>query len=302
MSERLLLITADDFGIGPETSRAILELASTGTITSTVLLVNSPFAAAAVQSWALAGKPVELGWHPCLTLDAPVLPPDRVPSLVGPDGRLNPLGVFLKRLFWGQIRIDEVEDELRAQYKRFLELVGRPPMNVNAHHHIHVFRMVGTALSRVLASMSPKPFVRRVREPSRTLWYVPGARVKRSLLTAVGRSAASRQAALDFPGNDTLIGITDPRYVHDPEFFARWLKSARGQFVELCCHPGFPDHSLVGRDDDLTGRRPSELELLRHPTFLDTVQAAGFRTVNAVQLISLRSCSSRATATTCRSH
>ena len=99
---RRLLVTADDFGIGPETSRGILELALRGTVTSTVLLVNSPFAEDGVAAWRKAGCPLELGWHPCLTLDSPVLPAERVPSLVGPDGRFSTLGQLLKRLLRGR--------------------------------------------------------------------------------------------------------------------------------------------------------------------------------------------------------
>src|SRR5262249_19846104 len=138
---RYLLVTADDFGIGPETSRGILELASRGVVTSTVLLAHSPFAADAVAMWNAAGRPLEVGWHPCLTLDSPILPPEKVPSLVEPDGRFPNLGGLLKRLVLGRVRGEEVEAEFRAQYRRFVELVGSPPANVNAHHHVHVFRV-----------------------------------------------------------------------------------------------------------------------------------------------------------------
>src|SRR6516225_2972083 len=102
--QRFLIVTADDFGIGPATSRGILDLAVAGVVTSTVLLVNSPFAAEGVVAWRAAGCPLELGWHPCLTTDAPVLPPERVPTLVGPDGRFRPLGQLLKRLMLGRVR------------------------------------------------------------------------------------------------------------------------------------------------------------------------------------------------------
>ena len=96
-SPRYLLVTADDYGIGPETSRGILDLGREGLVTSTVLLVTSPHASAAVQAWCEAGQPVELGWHPCLTLDRPVLPVDQVPTLVDSEGRFWPLGKFLRR-------------------------------------------------------------------------------------------------------------------------------------------------------------------------------------------------------------
>src|SRR5437588_127944 len=41
---RCLVVVADDFGIGPATSRGILDLAAKGLVTGTVLLVNSPYA------------------------------------------------------------------------------------------------------------------------------------------------------------------------------------------------------------------------------------------------------------------
>ena len=61
---RQLVVVADDFGIGPETDRGILELGAAGRVTSTVLLVNSPFAEPAIAAWNRAGRPIELGWHP----------------------------------------------------------------------------------------------------------------------------------------------------------------------------------------------------------------------------------------------
>jgi chitin disaccharide deacetylase len=281
---RLLLITADDFGIGPETTRGILDAARRGVVTSTVVLVNSPFAVDAVRTWESAGRPVELGWHPCLTLDAPILTPSRVPSLVGPDGRFHSLGRFLKRIFLGRINAAEVQAEFRAQLGRFVDLVGYAPVNVNAHHHVHVFRVVVDALTHVLSDLTPKPFIRRVVESNDTLWGVSGARLKRTFLAVRGRRAAHRQASQGFPGNQTLLGVTDPQHVSDPEFFIRWLSASSGDLVELACHPGYPDPTLVNRDDDPLHRRSHELERLLAPEFLDAVKSAGFRLVTAAEM------------------
>jgi predicted glycoside hydrolase/deacetylase ChbG (UPF0249 family) len=285
---RFLLVTADDFGIGPETTRGILDLAARGAVTSTVLLVNSPFAEPAVAAWRAAGRPVELGWHPCLTIDAPVLPPAAVPSLVGPDGRFPRLGTLLKRLVLGRVRAAEVEAEFRAQLARYMDLVGAPPANVNAHHHVHAFRPVGDALAHALAGVRA-PFVRRVVEPLGTLRRVPGARVKRAVLSWYGRRAARRQHAAALPGNDTLLGITDPPFTERPTFFAHWLAAAAGRFVELSCHPGHFDPTLAGRDgtleDGFVHRRPRELTLMARPEFLDAVRANGFTLVTAAELL-----------------
>jgi len=285
---RFLVVTADDFGIGPETSRGILDLAARGAVTSTVMLVNSPHAADGVAMWRAAGRPVELGWHPCLTLDAPVLPPGVVPSLVGPDGRFRSLGGLMARVALGRVRGAEVEAEFRAQYLRFVELVGSAPANVNAHHHVHVFRVVGAALARVLAGPGRRPFVRRVVEPRHTLARIPGARVKRAFLSRLGRRAARWQAAAGLPGCDALLGITDPGCLGDPQFFPRWLAAGRGRSVELTCHPGHLDPALVGRDGTLAGgqlhRRVREFDLLREPAFRDAVRAAGYTPVTTAAL------------------
>jgi predicted glycoside hydrolase/deacetylase ChbG (UPF0249 family) len=280
-ADRLLLVTADDFGIGPDTSRGILDLAAAGAVTSTVLLVNSPHAEASVELWRKAGRPVELGWHPCLTLDRPVLPPDRVPSLVDADGRFLPLGKLLGRLVRGRVRAGEAEAEFAAQLRLFVDLVGHPPANVNGHHHVHIFEPVGSALRRVLGD--ERPYLRRVREGWRTLLRVPGARMKRAILSAVGR-----RMSRGLPGNDTLIGVTDPPFVRDPGFLARWLGRTGGRRVELTCHPGHYDRTLDGRDgtaaDGQLARRPAEFERLSDPGFAAAVRAAGFRLVPAAKM------------------
>ena len=284
MPNRLLLITADDFGIGPETTRGIIDAALQGVVTSSVVLVNSPFVEESLRIWDARGRPVELGWHPCLTLDAPILPASRVPTLVGTDGRFHRLSQFMKRVLLGRINPAEVRAEFRAQFERFLELVGAPPANVNAHHHIHVFGVVLDSLLHVLSDLPSKPFLRRIVESSRTLRTVPGARLKRAFLAFRGRSAANRQAAAGFPGNETLLGVTDPQHVSNPQFFNQWLASSSGELVELACHPGYPDSTLAGRDDDPLHRRPHELELLMKPEFQDQVRAAGYRLVTSMGL------------------
>jgi predicted glycoside hydrolase/deacetylase ChbG (UPF0249 family) len=277
---RYLIVTADDFGIGPETSRGIMELASEGLVTCTVLLVNSPHALSAVATWKSAGRPVELGWHPCLTLDRPVLPAREVPTLVQPDGTFWPLAGFVRRLLQGQVREREIHAELTAQCHCFQDLVGLPPSAVNSHHHVQVFPPVGQILLDVLQTCGARPYVRCIREPWLVLASSPGARIKRLVLSMLGRPNAWRQMRLGFPGNDWLAGITDPLCVKHPEFLARWLTRLPGRVVELTCHPGHPDETLLGRDATVTDgqmqRRIDERTLLRQANFRQACRLAGF--------------------------
>ncbi len=278
--KRFLVVTADDYGIGPATSQGILDLAHRGVVTSAVLLVGSAYAEESVWKWRQAGMPMELGWHPCLTLDRPILPPSQVPSLVGADGRFHPLGVLIRRLLLKRIRSAEVEAELNAQYDRFLELIGHTPTVVNSHHHVQVFKPIGAILRKVLRRSLELPYMRRIREPWRALLRIPGARFKRMMLSWLGRHDARCQRRDGFPGNDWLAGITDPPWVADSSFLTRWLTRVPGEVVELTCHPGHFDSTLVGRDctpdDGQLDRRVNEFHLLESPRFKETCRQAGF--------------------------
>ena len=286
--KRYLIVTADDFGIGPATSEGILELAGRGVITGTVLLVNSPYAESAVRAWRQTGAALELGWHPCLTLDRPILPAEKVPSLVDADGRFYRLGRLLRRLCLGQVRGEHIRAEFRAQYGRFHDLVGRPPSVVNSHHHIQVFAPIGRILCEVLSRQQPRPYLRHVREPLGVIARVPGARFKRLSLSLLGRGGARRQQRGGFAGNQWLAGITDPPFVADPAFLKRWLTHVPGRVVELTCHPGYLDAKLIGRDctpgDGQLQRRVHEFHLLRHSSFQEACRRAGFTLIAPRQL------------------
>ncbi len=248
MRTRSLLVVADDFGIGPQTSRGILDLAKLGRVTGTVLLVNSPHAEDAVQAWRQADCPLEVGWHPCLTLDRPLLSPGKVASLVDGSGRFWSLGQFLIRSRIGKINSAHVDLELRAQLERFVALTGGIPRLVNFHHHLHVFAPVERVLLRILGELEARPYLRRVREDLGAIVTVPGGRLKRLFLTWHGRRCGRGLAGAGLPNNQTLAGISTPASVLDPDYLTRWIRQVRGQVVELTCHPGHRDETLIGRD------------------------------------------------------
>ena len=290
MSERYLVVVADDYGIGPETSRGILDLARMGIVRATVMLVNSPYAPEAVARWREDGRPVELGWHPCLTIDRPVLPPDRVPTLVDREGKFHSLGQFMLRIFSRRIDTGQIEAEFRAQHQRFVDLTGMQPTVVNAHHHVQVFPAVGRALRDILKAQPISPWLRRVREPLSLLRSVPGSVPKRLFLSSMGNRQSRLQAADGLPGADWLAGVTDPPCVAASEFFSRWLRSTPGPVAELTCHPGYEDVTLLGRDafpgDGQMERRVRELERLRHPDFLRDVREYRWKIVSPGELSS----------------
>ncbi len=121
---------------------------------------------------------------------------------------------------------------------------------------------------------------------------IPGARIKRGLLSLLGRRDARQSARAGHPGNDWLAGVTDPACVHDPEYLSRWIGRVPGRVVELACHPGHRDETLVGRDctwtDGMIERRVREFQLLADPRFAQVVLQAGFRLTPPSRLVGSR--------------
>ena len=123
----------------------------------------------------------------------------------------------------------------------------------------------------------------------RMVLRIPGARLKRSFLSFLGHRDARLQERARFPGNDWLAGITDPPFVADPNFLVRWLERIQGEVVELACHPGHYDQTLLGRDstgsDGLLERRVHEFQLLNLPSYRQACERAGFKLIAPAELI-----------------
>jgi hypothetical protein len=109
------------------------------------------------------------------------------------------------------------------------------------------------------------------------------------VLNGLGRLESWGLDRQGFPGNDALAGITDPLWVKDDAFFTRWLAGVPGRVVELACHPGHRDDTVVGRDcppgGAMIGRRVDELRLLGRPDFALACRAAGFTRVAPSRLL-----------------
>src|SRR5919106_4628953 len=81
---------------------------------------------------------LSLGIHLTLVEGRPVLPPEKVPSLVTADGRFcQSLGMFLLRWLTGKIRMQEVQREFAAQIEKALDH-GLRIDKLDSHMHLHL--------------------------------------------------------------------------------------------------------------------------------------------------------------------
>lgn len=110
-----LVLNADDFGYDPAVTRGIAESMRRGVVSSTTMIVNSPWSEdAAAQSEGLA-----IGLHLNLVRFAALS-----------DGRALSDDGALTETF--------VADETRAQLERLRALLGRGATHVDVHKHAHL--------------------------------------------------------------------------------------------------------------------------------------------------------------------
>jgi predicted glycoside hydrolase/deacetylase ChbG (UPF0249 family) len=279
-----LIVTADDFGLSPGVDQGILESFRNGIVNSTALLVNFPDVANSVT--LLRSEPgLEVGIHFNLTAGPPVLPPERVPSLVGADGTFHDFSTFFARAALSRISWDEVRLEWQAQFERGLDLGCRFTF-LTSHQHVHMLSE-GT---RVCAKLATQFGVGAVRlsnfRLSEMLWpprpkalaltpFVPAARA------VFQRSGASSNAStLEIPpGNpDTAL-----RQV------CGTLQRLNTGVHELVCHPAYEDTLLEARDTYVAGRR-SELTVLVHPKLRAFLETAGIERTTFRELPASAAC------------
>lgn len=244
-ADTLLIVNADDLGRTAGINGGIFEANRRGIVTSATLMVAYP---AAVDAAArLAEHPsLGVGLHVALTGGPPVLPPDRLPSLVDDAGRLP-------RRPDGLAGVDpaEVAAEVRAQFDRFRRLTARLPTHLDGHHHCHRVPVVLEAVV-ALAAEHGLP-VRDAGEGMRQRLDAAGLATTDRFDDSFYAAGASLEALLDL-----LAGLGPGS-------------------TELMCHPGQADAELTAAGSTYVDDRLRELEVLTHPRVLRAVDEAGIR-------------------------
>jgi predicted glycoside hydrolase/deacetylase ChbG (UPF0249 family) len=112
-----LLVRGDDMGHSLDVNQAFIKAHTEGILTSASLMAPAPYFDDAVVRCKAHPK-LAPGIHVTLMATVPmrpILPPDRVSSLIAPDGFFHR---GLKDFLAGQPKIEEVEKEVRAQIEK----------------------------------------------------------------------------------------------------------------------------------------------------------------------------------------
>jgi predicted glycoside hydrolase/deacetylase ChbG (UPF0249 family) len=268
--ERLLVVNADDMGWSRSVNRGIIEAHRTGIVTQSSIIPTAGGFEHGVAMAKTAPK-LAMGVHLEMYRGEPLLPVDRVKSLVDSEGKfLGSSTAIIRRLAAGGFDMGELEAEFRAQVEQ-VKAAGLKPSHLNSEKHLHMWPSVFDVVCR-LAREFEIPYVRVVREPF-SMSPIP---VGLTLLS-LRNSRAARAYGLTTP--DGTIGVAEAPT--DRSALERILASGRGHRVELVVHPGHIDEEfweLQGQlPNKLTFEREEQLSVLAHPDSVTIVERLGYK-------------------------
>jgi len=278
-------------------NRGIGEAQQRGIVTSATLMANSrAFDEAAALARSLAGSNphFSVGCHVVLLDGEPVLPAERVASLLQPGApngshfRVK-LNDFVVASFRGKLQSGEIEAEATAQIQR-LQAARVEPSHFDTHKHAHMFPAVLRPLLRAARARK----VSAVRNPFGQVWPLPLGDVLRrrqlwkrfAQLNVLRNFAAKFRTEVEAHGLRTTDGSVAviATGALDLKLFAKIVDNIPAGTWEFVCHPGYNDADLDRIRTRLRQSRVQELELLTSPQAKDILRQRGVELISYWEL------------------
>ena len=284
-----ILTHADDCGLTEGMTRAILDCARTGALLGASVMAGGECVDKAICGLerAISGPRniPAVGVHLNILEGRSLLPPERLPRLVSPEGIFrHSLGSLCRALASPfsrsrQSLLDEIAEECSAQTARIQAAVSAPSLYLDGHLHVHILPALRPVLFSLLERF-PIDYVRVPAEPR----YVPpvppclriAGTLRRELLRlwSHGLPVALNKRGVRTP--DSLIGAFCSGSMNLPRLAAGLNHVQRVLYddalVEIMFHPGGSDFDeaprhLAYRDFYLASARNDEYALLCSPEF-----------------------------------
>lgn len=232
-SSTRVVVTADDFGIGLETSRGILDAVRAGAVHQISVMVVTGDHLQRCLDLLPVPPALPVGLH--LTLSSRAGEPltaSRRSGLVARDGSFVTLSTLLLRGLCRRLDTAAVADEVLAQLERFRRLFGRPPDHLDGHQHAHQIPQIAEVIRDLLAGgllprnirvttppvrpLAPRQTRREVLRKAppdvrrAELWVRARLTARRTLIHQLGRYARPHFSTASAQLSDGFLGIIPP--------------------------------------------------------------------------------------------
>lgn len=259
-----LILCADDFAFSRDVSETIAALAQDGKLNAISCMAVMPGWAA--DSVLLHNLPdyVQIGLHLTLTGENPLTP---MPE-IAPEGMLPSIEALRRYAHGGQLPLDQIAVEVRAQFDAFMATMGRPPAFVDGHQHAHALPGIRDIVLKETACRAPGAWLRNCSDRPLAMLSRP---FRGKAIGSAFHSRGLRAAAAGYglSCNDSFAGHYD--FARDyAGVFAAFLQQP-GTTHLVMCHPGAGNR----HGDEIASARPREASALRRLPIADMAIAKG---------------------------
>jgi len=260
LTNRQLIVCADDFGLDPAVNEAVELAHRDGILTCTSLMMGEGAVGDAVAR-AKRSHGLAVGLHITLTAGYAVLPSTEIPALVDTQGRFddNMARAGMRYFFLPNVR-RQLKAEIRAQFEAF-QKTGLALDHVNTHRHFHLHptltkMILGIGSEYGMKSMrvpfEPVSILRRAAPAERisTPAYLPWVKILGRRIRLAGMTVNDAVFGLQWSG-----AMTEDRVL-------RLIQHLPPGLTELYFHPAtlrsdklkrlMPDYQHVGEFQTLT--------------------------------------------------
>jgi predicted glycoside hydrolase/deacetylase ChbG (UPF0249 family) len=233
-----LIVNADDYGRSANVSRGIRDSYLHGILRSTTCMMNMPTVVDDIKIAQRETPGLGMGVHLVLTAGRPLLPTERVSTLVKADGNF----LKLDQLIANRAQIDpaQVKAEWHAQIENFVATSGHKPTHLDSHHHSSYFTPEFFQAMLELAHEYDVA-VRLPVEPEarETLAGIPA-----EMLQPVAEHAP-RLLAQFHPRHPDAFFASFYDELATQEEISRIIASLTDGTFEVMAHPGYSDPDLI---------------------------------------------------------
>ena len=249
-----IILCADDFGMHPDVSDAIIRLAEHNRLSATSCLVTSPQWFQDQDKLRPLKDRIDVGLHLNFTEGAGL-------TTHFQDG-LPGLKSMLLRSHCHLLSSQHIEEEICAQLDYFCEAFDSTPAFIDGHQHVHHLPQVREALLKSLKKKelgpiwlrSVTPLIGRASLLKSKIIEHSGARKFKTLLAQCG-----------FKSNSAFAGVYSlSEKEHFPDLMTEWLNNLPDCSL-IMCHPSQPSTSEI----DHLPARTKELDFLMSAQFAE---------------------------------
>ena len=233
-----LIVNADDFGLHTEVNKAVIKGYQQGCIRSTSLM---PTGAAVDEACELARENpgLGIGIHITLVAERPVLPVEKVATLVDENGYFHADHmVFIKKYLLGEIDNGQLYAECEAQIARAMSL-GLNVTHLDSHQHLHTL----PGVTPICLELMKKYHIHRMRYPGEAFAFTGGydaglfRRVAKCGLTVCAMLARRRAKCYNIMMPEHFFGMLAGGHMEE-RYFLNILRALPDGVSEIMVHPG----------------------------------------------------------------